>query len=186
MQTRLPVEWDAVLNQEAENPRVLIAYDDLPAGKNAVQVLNNIFQQCDEVQELRPMVWKFDLLEDPEWSSTAFEDAMKADILVIATSNDLSVAVQNWIERFCDGKNGSDTAIVALCGYRSSRVKSVERAARDARLDFFAPALALDNVGDRWCAQAELPPLGDPGATSHMPTARPTRVDPYQHWGLNE
>jgi hypothetical protein len=147
MQKRFPIEQTAYSNENEgrESPKVLIVYDDLAAGKNAVQVLNKVFQRCSEIPEPQPVVWKSELLEDPEWSSTALADAMKADIVVIATSGVLSGATQNWIERCCRSIHGRSAAIIALCGSRCSRIQSVERAVRAAKLDFFTS----EGIGQR-------------------------------------
>lgn len=67
--------------------RVVIAYNDVAAGKRAMRVLADLGKGLGEDIEFQPLPWSFDLLADMDWREVAAHDAVKADILIIATSS---------------------------------------------------------------------------------------------------
>ena len=129
--------------------RVVIAYNDVAAGKRAMRVLADLGKGLGEDIEFHPLPWSFDLLADMNWREVAAHDAVKADILIIATSstNPLPSAVERWAKATISQKRGTAAAVVALFasdenpdGAGSSRLEAIRTAARQAGLDFFAPA----------------------------------------------
>lgn len=144
---------EASLNTGApdQNPslRVVIAYDDVAAGKRAMRVLTNIAASTDAPIEFEPMPWPFNLLEDVDWYRVAASDVVKADILIIASSakvGPLPSAVGRWTEAAIRQKQGTSAAVVALFGPEnypddetSPRVDSLRSAAAEAGLAFFTP-----------------------------------------------
>lgn len=141
-------------NLEADAPdqdqplRVVIAYHDLAAGQRAMRVLADLAQGCGADLEFEPLPWSFDLLADQNWSQVAASDAIRADILIIATSGPrpLPPAVVQWAEAAISRKQGTAAAVVALFGPEEnddeagpSRFASIQWAARQAGLAFFTP-----------------------------------------------
>ncbi len=137
--------------------RVVIAYDDLTAGKRAMQVLFDIAKSMGDAIEFEPVPWSFELLSDVNWREVAASEAVKADILIIASSGARPVPseVARWTEAAIQQKQGTAAAVVALFGSEenpdrdgSPRLEFIQKAAREAGLDFFAPArrLELDEV----------------------------------------
>ena len=129
--------------------QVIIAYDDLAAGRRAMRLLADIGRQLGEQTEFTPMPWSFDLLADVDSSEAAASDAVQADILILATSakvGPLPVAVSRWTEGAIRRKRGTSAAVVALFGPdgcpdedATPRVEFIRKASLEAGLDFFAP-----------------------------------------------
>ena len=139
----------SVSDPEAKS-NVLIAYDDAPAGQRAMNILDNVDHRLDEPMNWYPLLWRFDLLEDPEWRVLATADALRADLLIIAASSqsDLPASVQDWIKDCLTQKHGTAAAVVALLGSAenldepdSPRIQFIKSAAARAGLDFFAPGV---------------------------------------------
>lgn len=127
---------------------VVILYEDVPAGQRAMRTIADVAREFGGELELRPQLWRFELLEDPDWYALAMADAVKADMLIISTSakSGLSVAVESWIKACLEQKRGTSAAVAALFGAAdnmddsdSSRFQFVQHAAHEAGLDFFAP-----------------------------------------------
>jgi len=129
-------------------PKVVVVYDDVPAGQHAIRVLANLFHKPEDRLQLLPRFWRFDFLEDTDRFALALADATDADIIVIATSSShgLNISVEDWIKSCLLRKRGSSAAVVALLGPEqgmdgqdSPRFQFLQGAARKAGLDFFAP-----------------------------------------------
>ena len=129
--------------------RVVIAYNDVDAGKRAMRVLSHLSESFGDEIAFHPLPWSFDLLMDVNWREVAASDAVDADILIVATDSPgaLPPAVGRWAESAIDQKRGTHAAVVALFGPEenpdrtgSSRLDSIQTAAEQAGLDFFAPA----------------------------------------------
>jgi hypothetical protein len=128
--------------------RVVIAYNDLAAGKRAMRLLADLGKALGDEIEFQPFQWPFDLLADVDWGEEAARDAANADILIITTNSasPLPPAVGRWAEAAIRDKQGTQAAVVALFGSEenpdgvgSSRLESIQMAAQLAGLDFFAP-----------------------------------------------
>ena len=136
--------------QDVNHPlRVVIAYDEVTAGKRAMRVMSDLGRELGEAVEFQPLPWSFDLLADTDWAEVAADDAINAHILIITTSSadPLPPAVGRWAEAAISRKQGTAAAVVALFGpeerpdgHGSSRLEAIRTAARQAGLDFFAPA----------------------------------------------
>ena len=147
--------------------RVVIAYNDVAAGKRAMRVLADLGKGLGDDIEFQPFPWSFDLLADMDWREAAARDACNADILIIATSSasPLPPAVERWAKAAISQKRGTATAVVALFGSDenpdgagSCRLEAIQTAARQAGLDFFAPAPhhELDEAIERIHRRAEM------------------------------
>lgn len=144
---------EASLNTDSrdQNPslRVVIAYDDLAAGKRAMRVMTRLGESFGGNLRFEPLPWSFDLLSDVDWRAVAASDAVNADILIIATSSahPLPPAVGSWAEDVISIKRGTAAAVVALFGSEenpdgagSSRLEAIQTVAQKAGLGFFSPA----------------------------------------------
>ena len=134
-----------------QNPtlRVVIAYHDLAAGKRAMRVMTDLGKTFGEDIRFEALPWSFDLLADADWRAVASSDAVRADILIIATSDaqPLPPAIGRWAEEAIRRKQGTAAAVVALFGPEgnpdgpgSARLAAIQTAAQHAGLDFFTPA----------------------------------------------
>jgi hypothetical protein len=131
----------------------VVIYDDVPAGNHAIGVLAKLFREPEDRADLRPELWRFDFLDHPDWFALALVGAINADIVVISTSSahGLNASLENWITLCLTRKRGTRAAVVALFGSAesadgpaSARLQFVQDAAREAGLDFFAPAPAAN------------------------------------------
>jgi len=128
--------------------RVVIAYNDVAAGKRAMRVMANLRQRFGDAIAFRLLPWSFDLLTDTGWSEAAARDADEADMLFIATSSihPLPFAIEQWVETAISRKRGTAAAVIALFGPKenpdragSPRLETIQAAVHRAGLDFFAP-----------------------------------------------
>jgi hypothetical protein len=55
---------------------VVIVYEDAPAGKRALHTLEGVTHQSNGSIALHPSLWRFDLLEDPDWRAVAAAEAV--------------------------------------------------------------------------------------------------------------
>jgi hypothetical protein len=135
---------------EGNRLKVVIAYEDIPAGRRAMSMLDRMAQAPLELEELFPSLWQFDLLEDPDWRELATKDALKAAMIIISASSasDLPTTVREWIKVSLDQKQGATTAVVALLGPTghlddpaSPRIQYLKETTDQAGQEFFAPGL---------------------------------------------
>jgi hypothetical protein len=98
--------------------RVVIAYGDIPAGRRAMNLLTQMLQRETNTVHLIPALWRFDLLEDPDWCERALADAVAADLLILATSKPHSIptGVDRWVSALLSQRRGTGTAILAWFG----------------------------------------------------------------------
>ena len=172
-----------------EAVQVVIAYEDLAAAKRAMRVLAELDKGLPEPINFHPVPWSFEVLTDPNWRGAGTMDAVRADILVIATSGTtpFTPAMAQWVDDVIDQKRGTDAAIVALVGaqtgrdeFRFARLALLQAKAQQAGLAFFAPAsnAGLNDTPLGLPRRAQLiTPLLD--QILHQPQA-PLR------WGINE
>ena len=144
---------DADVLQDPPVFRAVVIYDDVRAGARATSTLTALTAEFEgEMAEMRPQLWRFDLLEDPDWSAVALADAINADLLCLSTSgaSAFSGTIEDWIKLCIAGKRGTGAAIVALLGSDnlnepgSPQFQLVQSAAKCAGLDFFAPKLSIE------------------------------------------
>jgi hypothetical protein len=162
---------------------VVIAYDDVPASQHAMHILADVAANFGDKLELRPQLWRFQFLEDPDWRTLAAKDVLNANMLIISTSseNELPAAVRSWFSSCLTQRRGANLAVVALLGTAdkmdepySPRFQLVQRAVREASFDFFAPvphpedSLDASIASIRHRAETVTPILED---ILHVPTA---------------
>ena len=97
---------------------VVVAYGDALAGKQAIRALRRMGACLHAQAEVKPVLWRFDLLEDPRWRALAMADADAADFIIFATSDAdrLPDAVNSWSAECVARKRGQRLAIVTLFG----------------------------------------------------------------------
>ena len=126
---------------------VVIVYDDAPAGEHAIRTLEGVTHQLSGRITLHPLLWRFDLLEDPDWRAAATAEAVQAGLVVISTSSkgDLPAAVRDWVHAWL-GMNRGTAALAALLGPAddldgadSPRIQLLKSAAAARGAGFFAP-----------------------------------------------
>lgn len=129
---------------------VFIVYDDIPAGMQAIHTMEKAIHQLGGGIELHPLLWRFDLLEDPDRRARATADALAAGMLIIASSNgiELSASFRDWVEACLTQKRGTATAVVALLDLKrnldapdSPRIQFLKSVTTEAGPEFFAPGM---------------------------------------------
>jgi hypothetical protein len=179
MQTapKLNCRSSTIEEENANEITVIIAYDDLNAGRRAGQLFSSVARHGIRDVQFRLQPWRFDFLADPDWNQFAVAEARQADLLVLAMAHscDLPAAVQHWLTKWFDAKRGDHAALVALVESDNDAVEGkfstlqfLRHAAEDAGLDFFTP----------YQPQTNILPYVAPQAFSYR--------KPYRHWGLNE
>jgi hypothetical protein len=172
----------------ASSLQVFVAHHDLAAGRRAVDTLSHLGGDLGEDFEFLPAFWSFDRLFNPDSRDQAVDEALDADILILATSGatPLPNLVKGWAEEIIGRKRGTAVAVVALFdsdsakhASASSRWQSVRQAAERAGLDFFAPA-----TGQHLDA-THLPHSHAPATNSGQEWSRATSL-PAAKWGINE
>jgi CheY-like chemotaxis protein len=136
---------------------VVIVYDDAPAGRRAVISLDAVVHKLGGKKRPRPRLWRFDLLEEPEWCATATTEAAQASLLIISATSKgaLPTTVQDWVHRWLGQSRGTAAALAALLGPAddtdtpdSPRIQLLRRMVEAAGLSFFAPAPPLPRPPD--------------------------------------
>jgi hypothetical protein len=144
----------AVSGREQEKAlRAVIAYDDVTAGKQAMQLLSSMNQHLTGEAEIEVIPWSFPLLSDETWGKLAGADAAKADILIIATTglHPFPLTVLNWVESIIDQLRETDAAIVSLqcqeeiaSGSAAACHEAIRNATRQAGLAYFATVMQFN------------------------------------------
>ena len=133
-------------NEENPDTNVLVAYEDFAAGTRAMTMLKRIGNQCGPGQLIH-MMWRFDVLSDESFFELAVNEALAADIIVIATREGKSLPqrIKDWIARWLLMKDRRPMALVATLDYRPAKLSSkgcvlpyLTKLAHYGKMQFFA------------------------------------------------
>jgi len=167
-----------------------MAYDDFTSGKRAMDACHLMVARLGGDAELRTSMWKFDVLRSTQLNQTAVEDAVEADVIIVANARNsgLSDSVKTWIDGWAPRKRGQAAALVALLDFTDDEVQAAARtqsilkaAAAEAQMEFLPQEIRL--------------PLGSLSPASitasvDLPRRRP--VPPvigtprFEGWGIND
>src|SRR4051812_13340126 len=67
---------------------VFIAYAESSAVRSAMMQLDALLSSAGIRHEIRPMFWRFDQLDQPQWREMALSDAARSALVVLALSDD--------------------------------------------------------------------------------------------------
>jgi hypothetical protein len=138
--------------------QVVIAYEDSYAGLRAMDACKLLLSQLDGEADFRTLMWTFDSLRNVELNQMAADDAVDADVVIIASSRnaDLPREMKQWIESWLPLKCGQTAVLVALMvlannGSNASAAARdyLKRAAAEAEIDFLFQIKHLDEDGTR-------------------------------------
>jgi hypothetical protein len=124
--------------------QVVIAFEDLAAGKRAKQVYDYLTHRLTDF-EFDHEVWKFSALECPRLMETAGHQAVAADIIMLSLHGhrEIPKPVKDWIETWL-GQNGNPMALVVLFDRDNQNFQEMsktrlylEDVARRGKLDLF-------------------------------------------------
>jgi hypothetical protein len=188
---------------------VVVAYEDLPAGKRAMRVLDRPAHEFEAAIQFRPKLWRFDFLEDLNWRNLTTADVLNADMLVISQSSEdeLPAWFQSWACACLSQMHDRIGAVVALLGNRNNadapavwRLLWLQEAAREAGLAFFSsvpadqPSLRNRSPGLEEVEKVTRSPVGIMPLAGRQEFEVPVpifsrtldQVTAYQHWGIND
>lgn len=106
-------------NHDTATPlRVVIAYGDVPAGRQAMTMLNRLVGKEPGAVRLFPAVWGFALLDDPEWQEMAMTDVVNAHLLIVATSAPEAVpsVFRGWVRAALAQRDPASAALITVFG----------------------------------------------------------------------
>jgi hypothetical protein len=98
---------------------VVVAYEDAPAGKHAMNVLRRLGARLRPQMELQAVLWRFDLLKNPLGRDHATADADAAGLIVFAMRNEageLPEAVNTWSAECQARRRGQRLVMLTLFG----------------------------------------------------------------------
>ena len=196
MTVTLPVARTLARNESDDLPTLhaVILYDDIPAGRRALQMLG---QACGQVVQLAPRLWRLDLLADLGWRELATAEVVDTALLVVAASsaNGVPEYLDAWLATCLAQKPGIGAVATLigtadhLSGLEAERIRRIKQAAREAGLVFFeAPARGddfpqseLDRIHFR--AESMTPTLDE---ILHHHSSPFNHAAPERGWGINE
>jgi hypothetical protein len=145
MQTTLfPFSQSSTELEITSTIQVVIAFEDLAAGKRAKQVYDYLTHRLTDF-EFDHEVWKFSALECPRLLEAAARQAAAADIVMLSLHGhkEIPQTVKDWIEAWL-GENGNPTALVVLFDRDNQNFQEMsktrlylEDVARRGKLDLF-------------------------------------------------
>jgi hypothetical protein len=145
MQTTLfPFSQSSTELEITSTIQVVIAFEDLAAGKRAKQVYDYLTHRLTDF-DFDHEVWKFSALECPRLTETAARQAAAADIIMLSLHGhkEIPQSVKDWIEMWI-GQNGNPMALVVLFDRDNQDFQEMSKTrlylediARRGRLDLF-------------------------------------------------
>jgi hypothetical protein len=170
--------------------RVVMAYDDFASGKRAMNTCDYLVSQFGGGVELRSSMWKFDVLRHTKLNQMAVDDAIEADVIIVANSRngELPEEVTRWVDQWARRKQGHATALVALLDFTgqnsgpSARALAfLKTAAHRAKMDFL-PRQIRTSAGRLFPLTSASFNLGPPPSTAAATPPAP----PAEGSGIND
>jgi len=172
---------------------VVIAYEDLESGKQAMQTYDFLAQKVGRDCHFTNQMWKFDVFGIPSLRDIAVKDAAMADIIIISSQGDkLPVQVKTWIESWLT-LSGKAMALIALlrpAQQRTTRSAATQtylaEVAKRAHMEFFAQT--QQSAIQSWTGDAlQFDRSASLSASIFPPfTARSQPDASMPRWGINE
>jgi hypothetical protein len=170
--------------------RVVMAYEDFTAGKRAIDTCNFLVSRIGKAIELRSSMWKFDVLRSLKLNQMAVDDAVEADVIIVANGRNagLPEEVKRWVDAWAARKEGQSAALVALLDFTGEQTHEsslaytfLKSAAGAARIDFLPQEIRS--------LKRRLPAVPAPSA---LPPRLGAGKDPFvgrpspEAWGIND
>ena len=97
---------------------VVVLYETAAAARRAIGMVSRLVTLSDNEFTVKPILWRFDLLEYPRLAQAAARDVLGADLLVLATNQTKSLPAdaQRWLDGCVVGHRGERPATVGLFG----------------------------------------------------------------------
>jgi len=110
---------NSIARSLAEPPlKAIIVYSDAAAGHRAMDVLLKLASNAAERLEVAPILYRFELLDDPHWREVAASDAAGCDMIILSTSvvNELPESINEWAKASLASRSGASIALLTLFG----------------------------------------------------------------------
>jgi hypothetical protein len=135
---------------------VVIAFDDVRAGKKAKELCDRLARRLNPNCELHISLWSLSVLHLPQILQAAARQAARAALVVIAANGqtDLTLAAKTWVTMFSTGRTSADGALAVLfhgasraCVELAPSCAFLKRAARTAGRAFFSQVIDSGDDG---------------------------------------
>jgi hypothetical protein len=165
-----------------------MVYDDFLAGKRAMDTCNFLAFQLGRGIELRTSMWKFDVLRCAKLNEMAVDDAVEADVIIVANGRDsgLPREVCAWLDAWVPRKRGRTAALLALLDFTGNDEEApaealsvLKRAAAGAEIDFLPQEI---RPADDSAVAAESSFGSETPRRDNIEANRPSP----EGWGLND
>jgi hypothetical protein len=185
-------EREAAQAQELREFNIVIAYEDLAAGVRAKQTFDYLLAELGGRFTFTCKLWKFRILEAPQLSEIAAQDAAEADMIMVAAHGhqELPSAVRGWINLWLQRAGRRDRALVALVDSQDGDTTKpnpicshLHEVAKRGNLDYFC------HSADRPNQEASLTLLRireQAARKSATLDGLPRQTAPHLDWGINE
>lgn len=170
--------------------RVVMAYDDFASGKRAMDACPLLVSQLGGGAELRSSMWKFDVLHSTKLNQIAVNDAIEADVIIVANARNAGLpdSVKTWIAGWVPRKRGQAATLVALVDFTGEDVQAavlaqalLKDAAAEAKIDFLPQEIRFP--------ESSLPPVS---SAQTAEASREASIPPHSRtpmlegWGIND
>jgi hypothetical protein len=169
--------------------RVVMAYDDFTAGKRAIDTCNFLVSRIGGSIELRSSMWKFDVLRSIKLHQIAVDDAIEADVIIVANAREsgLPEEVKEWVNSWVSRKGGQAAALVALLDFTGEDTREptqayafLKGAASTARIDFLPQEIRSAKNRMPYTSKTSFLHRHGPGKDPLMGRPSP------EAWGIND
>jgi hypothetical protein len=136
----------------------VIAYENVSVAKIAKEKWDYLVHTLKDGVDFELRLWKFDILQIPEWRDAAINDATQAQLVFVATrgAGDLPPEVKEWIEEWLvlKGRAAHTTRLLSAVFDPSSngpgaspfsQFAYLQQAARRGSMDFIASGTPAQN-----------------------------------------
>lgn len=130
--------------------KIVIAYEDYPAGLRAFATAARVASQSASYFQVDDNLWNFKSLSDPVLRERATMAAARADMLVVS-GHEVPLAVRTWIESWAESKTNVAAALVLLPTSNNpaeqlGMISDLREVTRARGIDFFCQAPSPDNL----------------------------------------
>ncbi len=171
----------------------VVAYEDRSTRDRVIRASDQLVNRLQDELEFDFSWWRFDYFKDESLAELAANDAIQADVLVVAAhSAEFPAALRSWLESWAHRKQNLPSALVGMLGNAndakawSTNHTFLSSIAAKSGMDYL-PRLSMSAFGSQAAAH-------DPfsAVQTRAETMTPVMEDilnfhpPYRRWGINE
>ena len=160
----IPNETEIEPSESVSDLRVLVAYEDLPAGIRAMAILERVDREFVGAGRAVHMMWRFDELSDPYLFRIAVTEALAADVIVISAheAEKLPQEIRDWIARWLLTKDDRPRTLIAALQPNGVSARNqqhiltyLQKVAHHGKLEFFAAGSKMESAVNQGSLSAE-------------------------------